>query len=322
MSHKALVAAAVAALAILTGCAGSAERPSGAPGGGVPSDAVAGPAPEFGPPQAPPPVEKRDVVKTASMTITVSNPSEAADEAAVIAERVDGRVDSRSEDAGSGTGRAMTSIVLRVPVAKLDEVVRELKGLGTVETATTTAEDVTAQRVDLDARIRALQTSVDRLLAIMRDAGDPDALIRAEDALSERQAELDGLRAQRETLGDQIAYSTVNVSFYAQTIGGPAPEQYNGFLGQVRRGWDAMVEVASGAVMLFGLMLPWLGAVAILGAVIYGLVWWAQRGKTPPTVATGAADDTADEAADAPQRLTPPDAPSPPPSAPAGPPRR
>lgn len=314
MSHKALVAA-VAAFAFLTGCAGSAERPSGAPGsGGAPTDAVTGPAPEFAPPQAPPPVEKRDVVKTASMTITVSNPSEAADEAAVIAERVDGRVDSRSEDAGSGTGRAMTSIVLRVPVAKLDEVVRELKALGTVETATTTAEDVTAQRVDLDARIRALQTSVDRLLAIMRDARDPEALIRAEDALSERQAELDSLRAQRETLGDQIAYSTVNVSFYAQTIGGPAPDQYNGFLGQVQRGWDAMVEVASGAVMLFGLMLPWLGAVAILGAVIFGTVWLAQRRKTPTAVpvATDTATDATDtdaDTADAPQRLTPPGAP-------------
>ena len=132
--------------------------------------------------------------------------------------------------------------MLRVPVGKLDGVVRELKSLGTVQTAETTSEDVTAQRVDLDARIKALQTSVDRLLAIMRDAKDPDALIKAEDALSERQAELDSLRAQRETLGDQIDYSTVNVSFIAEQIGGPAPQEYKGFTGQIERGWDAMVS--------------------------------------------------------------------------------
>lgn len=111
------------------------------------------------------------------------------------------RVDSRSEDAGSDRGLARTSIVLRVPVAKLDGVVRELRTLGAVQTAETRSEDVTAQRVDMDARIKALQTSVDRLLAIMRDA-----------------------------LGDRIDYSTVDVTFVAETIGGPAPKEYQGVL--------------------------------------------------------------------------------------------
>lgn len=42
----------------------------------------------------------------------------------LIVERADGRVDSRSEDARSQSGRALTSIVLRVPAAKLDGVER------------------------------------------------------------------------------------------------------------------------------------------------------------------------------------------------------
>ena len=85
------------------------------------ADGIGAPAPKLGPP---PTDDQRDVVKTASMTVTVPNTSGAADKAAVIAEDADGRVDSRSEDAGSGSGRARTSIVLRVPVAKLDGVVR------------------------------------------------------------------------------------------------------------------------------------------------------------------------------------------------------
>jgi chromosome segregation ATPase len=163
-------------------------------------------------------------------------------------------------------------VVLRVPAAKLDEAMRELKALGTVERAETTIEDVTTQRVDLDARIKALQTSVDRLLAIMRDAKDPDALIKAEDALSERQAELDSLRAQREALGDRIDYSTVDVTFVADTVGGPAPEAYQGFLGQIERGWDALVSVVGNLVLLFGLLLPWLGVLAVAGGIGYGVI--------------------------------------------------
>ena len=276
LNRSRLVAAlaGVAMLGALTACAGSQENTSPqdaqmttAPAAGM-KDGVAAPVPEFGPP--PPPDAQRDVVKTASMTVTVANTSEAADKAAVTAERADGRVDNRSEDAGSDGGFATTSVVLRVPVAKLDEVVRELKGLGKVKTAVTSSEDVTSQRVDLDARIKALQTSVDRLLAIMRDAKDSDALIKAEDALSQRQADLDSLRAQRDQLGDQIAYSTVDVTFVADQVGGPAPKQYSGFTGQIERGWDGLVFVGHSLVLTFGLLLPWLGALAVAGGIAYG----------------------------------------------------
>jgi hypothetical protein len=266
-SRQALTLAGVAVLCVLTACGASPERPLPATGGM--SDVAGAPAPQDVPP--PSPKVDRDVVKTAAMTIMVANPSEAADKSAVVVENVQGRVDSRSEDAGSGTGRARTSVVLRVPAAKLDETMRELKALGIVERAETTTEDVTAQRVDLDARIKALQTSVERLLAIMRDARDPDALIKAEDALSERQAELDSLRAQREALGDRIDYSTVNVTFVADTVGGPAPKDYQGFLGQIERGWDALVSVVGNLVLLFGLLLPWLGVLAVAGGIGYGV---------------------------------------------------
>lgn len=297
----ALAVAGLAALGIVTGCAGGDGPRNEAPAApvmpsnnaGAVADSATGTAPEFGPPQAPP-EEKRDVVRTASVTMTVPDPSKAADEAAVMVERADGRVDSRTEDAGSGSGRAVTSVVLRVPAATLDEVVRELKTLGTVETASTTAEDVTAARVDLDARIKALQTSVDRLLAIMGDARDPEALIAAENALSQRQAELDSLRAQREELGDQVAYSTIDVSFYAETVGGPASKKYEGFIGQIERGWDALVAVATAAVLLLGLMLPWLGLLTVLGVAAYAAVRWAQRRTTP-----AAPSENADVEADA-----------------------
>jgi hypothetical protein len=268
-----LAIAGIAVLGVLSACTASHEnRPQSggmttAPAAGM-KDGVTAEAPEFGPAQ--PPDAQRDVVKTASMTIRVANTSEAADKAAVLVEDADGRVDSRSEDAGSDRGLARTSVVLRVPVAKLDGVLRDLKTLGTVQSAETKSEDVTAQRVDLDARIKALQTSVDRLLAIMRDAKDPDALIKAEGALSQRQADLDSLRAQRDQLGDRIDYSTVDVTFVAEQIGGPAPQQYDGFFGQIERGWDGLVSVLGNLVLLFGLVLPWLGAPAVGAGIVYG----------------------------------------------------
>lgn len=235
---------------------------------------TAAPAPTGGGPgfKESPTEAGRDVVKTASMTLTTADTTAAADKAVSITTGAGGRVDSRSEDAGSRSGRAHISLVLRVPIAELDDTLDEFEKLGTVDTVEIRAEDVTAQRVDLDARITALQTSVDRLLGIMRDAKDPDALIKAEGALSQRQADLDSLRAQRTQLGDQIDYSTVDLDVIAEGVGGPT-KQYHGFTGQIERGWDALVAVASGAVMLFGLFLPWLGVLAVVIVVLFAAVW-------------------------------------------------
>ncbi|WP_430623658.1 DUF4349 domain-containing protein [Mycolicibacterium sphagni] len=283
------------AVGTLTACGGSIERPASGP---VASKEAAGaPMPQDAPGQ--PPLVTRDVVKTASMTISVARPAEAADQAAALVATADGRVDNRSEDAGSGTGRARSTVVLRVPAAKLDSVLGQLKALGTVEHVEITSDDVTAQRVDLDARIKALQTSVDRLLGIMRDAKDPDALIKAEGALSERQAELDSLRAQREALGDRIEYSTVNVSFVAETIGGPAPTEYRGFFGQIERGWDGLVSVVGNLVLLFGLLLPWLAVLAVIGGTVYVVVRLVRARRPEPTPPQPAAVDhpVEDEAA-------------------------
>src|SRR5690349_16446664 len=105
-----LALAGIGVLGVLTACSAShdsrAPQDAGmttAPAAGM-KDGVTAPAPEFGPPS--PPEAQRDVVKTATMTITVANTSEAADKAAVLAENADGRVDSRTEDAGSERGLA------------------------------------------------------------------------------------------------------------------------------------------------------------------------------------------------------------------------
>lgn len=272
---------AMAGLVVLFAVAAcSAGGPPGSPaagdqfkagGGGSVSETMplTGPVPQDAP-QAPP-EPQRDVVKTATISITADDPPAAADRASRVATDAGGRIDSRTEYGGSALDRARITLTLRVPADKLDGVIDGLKGLGTVDSLDMQTEDVTSQRVDLDARIKALQTSVDRLLAIMRDARDPSALIEAENALSQRQADLDSLRAQRAALGEQISYSTITVDLVAGQTGGPAPEQYRGFLGQMERGWDALVDTGSNLLLLVGLLLPWAGAAIVGLAVLFGL---------------------------------------------------
>ncbi|BBZ56496.1 hypothetical protein MPHO_34880 [Mycolicibacterium phocaicum] len=299
----AFLALLIASLWLVAGCSGSnnSARHSESAPAAAPLKGGAGADFKGGAPEAPaPPVDPaRDVVKTASLILVAADPAAAADKATAIVDKAGGRVDERSDDAGSTSGRASVHLVLRVPANGLDAALASLKGLGTVQTLEVKTDDVTARRVDLDARITALKTSVDRLLAIMRDSKDPDALIKAEDALSSRQAELQSLQAQRDTLRDQITYSSVDVQITAERTGGPAPERYHGFFGQVERGWDTLWAFGSHLVLAFGFLLPWLIPLAVLGGALYVFVKWT--GSRHKSSAPAEPDTPSEPTVDSPQ---------------------
>ncbi|PQM45786.1 hypothetical protein C1Y40_04045 [Mycobacterium talmoniae] len=145
------------------------------------------------------------------------------------------------------------------PLPEVDEFLQDTKQLGDVTSVSLKHEDVTTGRVDLDARIAALQTSVDRLTALMKAATSTADLLQAEDALSKRQADLDSLRAQRTQLGDQISFATITV-----TVSAEAAAPSTGFVASVRHGWHALVSATHGAIAVVGFLLPWVPVLLLI----------------------------------------------------------
>ncbi|OBK46768.1 DUF4349 domain-containing protein [Mycobacterium sp. 1081908.1] len=240
---------------------GAAGQTSGTRAG-VPENTVTVPgAPP--PPQAPADATfKRDIITTGSLQMIVTEPAQVADRLVTAVTDAGGRVDSRSERTGSSS--PTVDLVLRIPADKLDGVLADAKKLGTVDSMSIGHNDVTSQRVDLDARIEALQTSVNRLLQLMGRAGNVADLLAAESSLTQRQAELDSLRAQRATLGDQVSYATINVSLSTKPAAVPQP----GFLNALRHGWQSMLSAVHGVVMAVGFLIPWIPVLAVLALVL------------------------------------------------------
>ncbi|MDO3110140.1 DUF4349 domain-containing protein, partial [Mycobacteroides abscessus subsp. abscessus] len=56
-----------------------------------------------------------------------------------------------------------------------------------------------------------------------------------------------------------------------------------GFFGEIERGWDGLVAAANSVLLLFGLLLPWLGALAVLGGLGYGIRHAVLRRRSGPT---------------------------------------
>ncbi len=243
---------------------------------------------------APPPLApadgtyKRDIVTNGSVYMVVAEPTQAADRLVSAVTDAGGRVDSRSERSGAPdqSGSAAVNLVLRIPSDKLDGVLADAKKLGTIESMSIGHTDVTSQRVDFDARIEALQTSVNRLLDLMRRASNTADLLAAESTLTQRQADLDSLRAQRAALGDEISYATINVNLSAvPTV------THRGFLGALEHGWQSLISASHVVMVTVGFLLPWLPVAAVLVLV---MVLVLRRRPFPR--ASGADGDAAGEA--------------------------
>ncbi|EUA00354.1 hypothetical protein I547_4493 [Mycobacterium kansasii 824] len=250
----------------------SATADATAPGtkGGITENTLAAPEAPAPPPDG---TYKRDIVTTGSLQMVVAEPVQLADRLVSEVTDAGGRVDSRSERSGtsSRSGSPVVNLVVRIPADKLDAVLADVKKLGAVRSMSINHADVTSQRVDLDARIEALQTSVNRLLELMRRADNTADLLAAESSLTQRQAELDSLRAQRATLGDQISYATINVNISAE----PTVTRV-GFLGALDRGWHSVLSAAYGIMLTAGFLLPWLPVLAVLVlAVVLVLRRWS-----------------------------------------------
>ncbi len=261
------------ALTLLVGCTGGGAGSDGAGSDSAGSAADEGTVttvpgdPGAAPAEADP---DRQVVTTASASVTVEDPAEGARQVSELVEAAGGRVEERTEQAASqedGGPGAVADLVVRVPADALTGVLADLEDLGDVADVSVSRSDVTATAVDLDARISALQTSVTRLQALMDGAATTEALLAAEKALSDRQEELESLQSRRALLADQVELSTLRVHlepFGVAPAGGP-----DGFLDGIGTGWRALVTVLGATVVVLGVVLPFL---AVAGLVTGGAV--------------------------------------------------
>lgn len=219
----------------------------------------------------------RSIISSGGITIEVEDVKAQADAVAQIARDLGGYVESQNIGSHGTLSYENASLSIRVPADKFDAAFAEMSELGNVLDENRSASDVTAQHVDLQARVKALEASIERLTELMTGAATTGELIEAESALSARQAELDGLTAQLDALENQVNEATIWVSLTTASAipGGPA-NFWEGLIAGLNSLWAA----GAGALVLLGVLIPWLVIAAIITLVVVWIVKGAKRRKT------------------------------------------
>ncbi|MCB2411625.1 DUF4349 domain-containing protein [Demequina sp. TTPB684] len=218
--------------------------------------------------------DNRALIVTGSLYITVEDPIAASDRAADIVEGAGGRIDARNETAPDDRDGGSAALTMRIPENRLDDVVDDLRELGTVDHYTTEGRDVTTEVTDLAARISTLRESTERIRGLLAEAKDLRDIITLEDELAARQAQLQSLEAQQRGLDDQVSLSTIDLSLTTEPIEVVEEEDDSpkSFWDGLVSGWDALAGFVSVALVVIGVLLPWAAAAALIAFVVMALV--------------------------------------------------
>jgi hypothetical protein len=149
------------------------------------------------------------VIKTANLSIVVGHDTfgDRFTRIGDIADRLGGYVQSSSTtDGKSGC------VTIRMPARHFQSALRSLRGLGRVDAERVRGNDVTAQYVDLAARLRIALARRRVLFGLMNKAVSIEQTIRVQNALDDVQLRIEDLQGEINFLNDRVSEATIRVS--------------------------------------------------------------------------------------------------------------
>ncbi|HLZ94129.1 MAG TPA: DUF4349 domain-containing protein [Candidatus Dormibacteraeota bacterium] len=259
--------------------AGSAPAPAVQPGKGtaVPGSTAPG-GTDFGPNQpAPVVVQGPQVIRQGQLTISVSSGSfdtKLADVRALV-EREQGFIAGTDAQADTETdGRIRSGVItFMVPADKFDETIDALTQLGTLQNEHLTGQDVSAQYVDLQARLANEEAQRQAMLALLSRAQSVADIIAIQTQLGQITQQIEELKGQIQYLDHNTAFSTVTVNLLE--AGAPVQQQASDSWGFV----TALSEAAHNFVTTINYIISGLGAIGPVVILIgIGYLVWRRRG--------------------------------------------
>jgi hypothetical protein len=219
------------------------------------------------------------IVKTAAVTVEVRAAAfdQRFQEATLLAGRYGGFVaSSTTSDSKHQSG----TIVIRVPAAQFDAALGDLRRLGSVKREELSGQDVTAQFVDLEARLRNWESQEDVLLRLMARARTIEESIKVQRQLQEVQLAIESIKGQLGVLTDQTDFATISLSMVEAGAVQPKPKSTLGKAWQEALG--AFLSVIAAVVVGLGYLVPL--ALLSLMAFVAWMVYRRTRTRPAPTL--------------------------------------
>jgi hypothetical protein len=150
---------------------------------------------------------------TIALTVSSGRVASAFTRLTKLASSDGGFVDSTRAHVGTHTSGKFSSgtIVLQVPQRNFAKLVAQVQLIGHATSVSTTSNDVTAQYVDLQAHITALEASRLQYLTIMTKATTITGILAVQSQLNNLQSQIEQLQGQLNVLKNETTYGALTL---------------------------------------------------------------------------------------------------------------
>ena len=166
------------------------------------------------------PLQERMVIMNADLTIVIVDPQAKMDEIAAMAESLGGFVVSQNMyqtylyDGGTAPEGYIS---IRIPSEKMDTALTQIKAdVVEVRNQNRYGQDVTAEYVDLQSRLGALESARDQLEVIMAQATETEDVLNVFNQLQYYNEQIEMVKGQMKYYEESSSYSLINITLVAE----------------------------------------------------------------------------------------------------------
>lgn len=211
------------------------------------------------------------IKKTAYLNITVEDYKKARTEIEKIVKSGNAYIGGENEQ--NSTYSISNNMVIRVLNKDFDTMINKLLTVASnVNSKNVSAEDVTAQFVDIQSRLKSKKEIEKRYLDILQKAVKVSDILEIEQKLGQIREEIEAKEGELKYLSDQVNYSTINLNFHQEFE--YTPTDRPGFFGRLGsafgNGWSGFLSFIVGVIYVWPL---WI----ILGVGAFILVKFIKR---------------------------------------------
>ena len=211
----------------------------------------------------------RKIVYTASMRMESTRFDDARAALLAAVEDCGGYLESTDQSGSAKEGSRWVSYTVRVPAVKYTAFLEQAGQAGSVLNLNESAQDITLEYVDVQARLESLESKKARLEALADKAETTADLLEIENQLTEVQYQLESYTRQMKVMDNQVDYCTVDISLREVATLTPTGVSFGERIADAfTGGWTAFAAFVQDAVVAIIYNLPLLIIFGILAAVL------------------------------------------------------
>jgi hypothetical protein len=170
-------------------------------------------------------------------------------------------------------------LTVRVPATEFEDTLAQLANLGHVLSKTTNSQDVTAEIVDLGARIKTLSAKEETFREMLKSNRNINDVMSLQDRLTEVRTEIERMQAQLKSISELASLSTIKISLSRSesvpaTVADTDPNWFGQTLGSATTSFMGVARTVVGAATWLVVFSPFW-----LLPVLFAYWLWRRYGK-------------------------------------------